>query len=346
MKTKEQFISQYLEYRSDDVEQADKLINILSSYITESWFETPLDLERILQVVRTYREENISNSFGKRCEATAPILEMLSAANWGLHEIQILASVIGHTPHHKISKDLMQEAFDVLDDEFYDSEYYEATKLIFYFNLSLRLLRAKYYENIDLQDVNNTFDDCVESALSICETMNFITYRTILLVRKALFYGNCKKITEGLDALETLGDKKWIKATQDEMVEFLYRMGDRLTTPLFNFMVGYQIKRRRKELGVSTIDFADAIGSSPTAVNEFERGDKGVRGTRLCEIAKLLQTDIAYLYGDLSKRPVNTITDIKVHTACNLMSNLSDIDKDFILGFLRDFIKLNNKKNK
>jgi len=153
-----------------------------------------------------------------------------------------------------------------------------------------------------------------------------------------VFDGDCEKIAEYLDALDATTKSKLGQTAQNETIEFLHHLGDKITKPLLNLLTGYQIKRRRKELGINTMDFADALGSSQTVVNGFERGARGIGGSRLYKISKILNVDMAYFYGDTSKTQPNTITDITTHTINQLILTLPEEDKEYLLDFTRGFI--------
>jgi len=43
------------------------------------------------------------------------------------------------------------------------------TKLHFYFNFTLRLLRSRYYDNTDPADIQDKFDRFMQRAVSFCE---------------------------------------------------------------------------------------------------------------------------------------------------------------------------------
>ena len=69
-------------------------------------------------------------------------------------------------------------------------------------------------------------------------------------------------------------------------------MGTRYQAITFGYTDNVILKKRRKELGISTLDFAGAIGTTQTVVNYFERGNKGVGSPRLYKIAKVLSVDV------------------------------------------------------
>jgi len=339
--SKDFFINKFLRISSNDYDKLDEIIHSMERYISENEYDAQLEL--ILHTFLTIKKAHVSSCFDQICGVASHVFELLKVIDWSLVELHVLTTVIGYTTCYKTSVDFTKEALDVLDDEFHDHKDCEKIKGRLYLNLSIKLLRARYYDEEDPRKIELLFGQCIDSAIPICEKYGKTTLKILLLVRKALFDGDCKKISEYLDILELQDNNAEIEMIKDDIVEFLHLLGDRITTPLLNFLIGHQIKKRRTELGMSTLDFADAIGTSQTVVNGFERGDKGVGGPRLCKISKVLNIDIAYFYGDVSKAQTNTVTDITVHTLSQLVSALPEDDKEYILDFTRNFIKHKNK---
>jgi len=342
MRTKEYFINEFLKFT--DKENVDEYISCLEAYISENEYD--MQLELILYAYQKYKINDIENCYEKACEVVAPVFDLLKNTEWGWLEIQVLASVIGNVPHYTMGEALMNKAFKILDNEFIDHENHEYTKLRFYFNFSWRLLRARYYDNANPADIQAKFDRYFQQAISLCEKYDYITVRTVLLVRQAIFYGDSKKILEYLDALKVTGDKMWLRTTKDEVVEYFQRLGGKATIDLKNLIVGWQIYKRRKELGMSIEDLADAIDApSIKTMYVYERGVRGVGSERLCKIAEALGVDMSYFYGGPDTEPANITTDIATHKMGKLMSQMSEKEKEYLLDNARGLIKLHKKKD-
>jgi len=336
--TKEYFINEFLEF--DDKENVNEYISRLEAYISENEYD--MQLELILCYYRGIKADDIENCYEKAFEIVAPVFELLEAADWGWLEIQVLASVIGRVPHYTMGDQLMKKAFGILDNEFTSQEYYEYTKFRFYMNFSLRLLRARYYDSADPADIQAKFDQCVQKAISYCEKKGYIVHRTVLLVREAIFYKDSEKILEYIDALKATGDKMWLGTTKDEVVEYFKCLGGKVTTDLKNLIVGWQIRKRREELGMTISDLADAIEAlKPETLGWYERGIRGVGAARLCKIAEALNVDISYFYGGTSTEAANTTTDIPTHKMGQFMFQMSEKEKEFLLEVAKGLIKCN-----
>ena len=83
----------------------------------------------------------------------------------------------------------------------------------------------------------------------------------------------------------------------DKLVEI-----DRAPNPIDRH-VGLRIRMRRKELGISQERLADSIGLTFQQVQKYERAAKRVSASKLWEMARALNTSIAYFYEGLSETP-------------------------------------------
>jgi len=345
MQSKEHFINAFYGVESRDIAALNSLIGDIETYLIEE--DSDIQLKLILHTLYAYVADNTADDFKKCCEAAAPIIEILRKGEWELLELDILVSVLGYIASYSLTVELAQKALSILSKKFANIKHYELKRLRAYFNLSQRLLRAKCFDKVNPQELKAFFDQCVNSAIAICEKKGLTTLKTVLRVRIAVFYGAYNDILNGLKALEDTKDESWIKAAKDEVAGYLYHIDSdsKLSTKMHNFVVGHQIRRRRMERGMSTLDFADAIGSSQSAVNEFERGAKGVRGKRLQDIAKILDVDISYLHGDIKKKSADVVTDDKTQTINHLLSNMCDAEKQHVLDFICSFIKYGRAMN-
>lgn len=85
-------------------------------------------------------------------------------------------------------------------------------------------------------------------------------------------------------------------------------MSDHTPNPV-DLHVGGMIRARRKILGVSQERLADDLGLTFQQVHKYERGANRVSASKLYEIAKSLQTSIAYFFEGLVDPTVGKIGD-------------------------------------
>ncbi|HEY8573458.1 helix-turn-helix transcriptional regulator [Phenylobacterium sp.] len=65
--------------------------------------------------------------------------------------------------------------------------------------------------------------------------------------------------------------------------------------------VGLRIRMRRKELGVSQEKLAESIGLTFQQVQKYERASNRVSASKLWEMARALNTSVAYFYEGLGE---------------------------------------------
>lgn len=65
--------------------------------------------------------------------------------------------------------------------------------------------------------------------------------------------------------------------------------------------VGLRIRMRRKELGVSQEKLAESIGLTFQQVQKYERAANRVSASKLWEMARALETSVAYFYEGLAE---------------------------------------------
>lgn len=63
--------------------------------------------------------------------------------------------------------------------------------------------------------------------------------------------------------------------------------------------VGLRIRMRRKELGISQEKLAEALGLTFQQVQKYERAANRISASKLWEVARALQTNVAYFYEGL-----------------------------------------------
>ena len=79
---------------------------------------------------------------------------------------------------------------------------------------------------------------------------------------------------------------------------------DRTPNPV-DLHVGLRIRLRRKELGVSQEKLADSIGLTFQQIQKYERAANRVSASKLWEMARALDTSIAYFFEGLGDAAIN-----------------------------------------
>jgi len=348
MMSKNHLISEFYNIRGNDIAKMDKLIAEIEANISKK--EPDAQLQLLIHSLEAHKEELSGSNFATICKTVTPILDILQHIVWGLLEIDVLSFSINHIESYQLTIELMKKAIALLDSKYNRDEHTAARRFLFYFNISLRLLRAKFYDALtpeEFENLEELFEHCINQAISICEEKSsfngFITYRTVLLTRQAIFHGNADKVLECIHALRNGDDKAWLKTTSDEVVEYCKFMGRNVTTTMKNFMVGYLMKKRRVEIGMTTAELADAVGASQTNINEIERGANGVSGKRLIAVAQVLGVEASYFLGNT--QPQNSVQDITTHKLLQLMQQMNKQQKEFVYNMAKQFMQVTNGKD-
>ena len=78
----------------------------------------------------------------------------------------------------------------------------------------------------------------------------------------------------------------------------------------FYIEMGKRISQRRKKLGMSQEELAEAAGVSPQLMSTAERGTKAIRPENLYKISKALGVSADYLLtGEIANEDLNIISD-------------------------------------
>jgi transcriptional regulator with XRE-family HTH domain len=68
--------------------------------------------------------------------------------------------------------------------------------------------------------------------------------------------------------------------------------------------IGRRLRERRMALGMSQAELAEGLGISFQQVQKYESGANRISGSRLWDIASILQTPVSYFFEGLEEAPV------------------------------------------
>lgn len=85
--------------------------------------------------------------------------------------------------------------------------------------------------------------------------------------------------------------------------------------------MGHRILSRRKELGLSQLKLAQAMGVSMAAVSLWEKGKTSITSDKLLKLSELLQCDVQWLLNGNTEKPKYTLTRENGETLFDSMSN-------------------------
>ncbi|STE84226.1 putative transcriptional repressor of cell division inhibition protein [Escherichia coli] len=85
--------------------------------------------------------------------------------------------------------------------------------------------------------------------------------------------------------------------------------------------MGHRILSRRKELGLSQLKLAQAMGVSMAAVSLWEKGKTSITSDKLLKLSELLQCDVQWLLNGNTEKSKYTLTRENGETLFDSMSN-------------------------
>ena len=327
--TKKSLIGEYHELDTTQSKVVEKLLKKIKNYLED---QTDDDLVFISQYLDVILAENDCLGFDKCCELATPIFDKLLSSDddWTFKELHTLSMLFGYRKEYAKSYELFQEATDILaDEEYADDPDYKATYNAMNYNITLRMLRARYCEpDVNQAELEAAFERSYNHVMKICKAKDS-PLQYVLLVRRGIFENDITKVEEGLFKLLDEGGKKLHKTTKDEIVEFLGYMSDEMSKPLADFLQGQRIRARRIELGMTPVDLAAALDTDQNTVNAIERGGMSVSIERLRKLIKILDTTSEYIIGVDDKLRDSDLFTVKFK-AC--MENSTEEDRELVIS--------------
>jgi len=328
--TKEMLIERFMALKSTESTKMDKLIFRINSFLSK---QPDTDLTIILCLLKARRADNHCHSFEHCCDIAAPIFEILeNTTSWGYLELFVLSSaIIYHADFNKVAA-LFQEALDVLDlDEHASNLKCKSIRAALHCNFTYRINRAKYYDaDMSSPLLKKLFEKSYDHAMEVFERINS-PLKHALVVRRGIHENNLEMAKT---ALAEIDDSKIRNYLKDELMEFIVEMDGDLNTQFYNYLQGYQIRKRRVELGISAADLAEALGWDEALLTAIERGTDGASIRRLRMITRELKVSLDYLYGDEDVKFEGEL-DTFMYAVKAYTHNASDAAKDSILKMVK-----------
>jgi len=327
-----------------DVKKTNMLVEDIEAYLSVN--EDDTEMYCVLQILLVYKIEYEQGDFETCRNMAKSIVEyFLNANRLSFVEIAVVSMVIVYTTSHVIAFDLAQKAIDMLDNEHAKERTKENIRWMMQYNMTYRLQRAISFEikdplkqEAELAELKKSFFRYWNLAMDTCIEHELTGPRKVLETRKAIVDGDCDLIFEKLAAFDkkTKADKLLVRTTTDEVVEYLYHCGKALSIKQRNWLVGAQIRKRRTQLGMTTDNLADVLKIDRMNFNRIERGETSARPERLYDIAKALNVEITYFYGNVSDKP---ITDAALQKMSLILQDAPEELKGLIVDMAEKLVK-------
>lgn len=335
--TKETLVKSFLSLESTATKECDKLITRIETFAST---KPDTELTLIVNLLKATRADNKLLKFEDCCAIAAPVFEILdNTTHWGYIECYVLTIAIGYCYDFDRTYALFQEAIDVLDsDDYVNDSRYKSLRTNLHINLTLRIARARYYDlTLKYDRLQGLFKQSYDYMMETFKRKN-LPQQYVLEARRGIFENNMKLVEAALNKLAEIKERKWYRVTKDEIMESLLIMGDvEISKPLSRLLIGFQIRKRRNELGITVEGLADMTGFEETTITAIERAAEGVSLQRLNKIARALQVDISYFCGDESGIRARK-TDKFIQSMETLMHDATDEDRNFIYSMAKSYI--------
>jgi len=333
--TKEILISEYFTTRLAERERWKELIHRLEIYLEDN-FDNQLSL--ILASMQIREEDLTSNCFDKCCDMAVPLFERFERMlECDILELSILCSTINYNKNYKRSLLLAEKGFEISYalEQKGNPDAWKARAMIS-INLTMRLVRARFVDidpakqGADLAEIKKEFKRHLKLGRDVLTEPKHKVMKLVLNIREALFNRNCDDICDGLFKLKKAKEVVWLKALEDEVMDYLFHFRMLLSTEQINLLVGLRIRRRRQELSLSLDDFSEEMAMERTSIIKVENGTVGLHTPKLFLAADLLGVGITYFYGDPQKKLYETEEDRFAHKISLAMRNSTDNEKELL----------------
>ncbi|MCL1925247.1 MAG: helix-turn-helix transcriptional regulator [Defluviitaleaceae bacterium] len=323
-------------------EEIYKIENKIKDFLKENGKDEQLEDSLIITNMRSemISSEKVIKSGATRIEAIDPIVERLkNKSNWDKYDLFFSLTVIGNTKTYEIALELIEKA---LKSEHINDN----NKIVICTNMSLRLLIAKYKEQVDLKKVTEEFNKFVDFGLELCKInedyyYNF-TLNLVLTIRRNLFDGDEAEIRTNLKTLKAVRPVFILMRSEyHELRAFLSRS---IEKSLKNQKLGKNLREFREERGITLADLADLLGISSTHLADYEKGFKNTPVVYIYKISKILGYTIEEIFNGV-KETSESSKERKVKTLAKLASQVSEEEVDLLINAVTEINKIINNRH-
>ena len=321
----------------------------LMSYLKDEGYDPQIsDALAILEIDIIESEQN---DFEASQELAIPILERLSDLDkWNLFDFRIFAAVVDYADTYDQVLFLAEEALQRLE-EYSHEGLYTSIKLCIHVNITHRLLRTKYFDEIDpvsLDRLEGIFSGHFNSVMAICETRHFPLHKAMVMIRKGLFYKDYALANEGFLYLKASGEDELYKSMQDEVKEYkLYVDELKSSKKEFDFVVGKNIRKLRHSRKMTIEDLAVVLDRTDNAIGLIERGERGTTSYNVCKLAAFFNVPISVFYDETAVvPPVSDYKDAQIQKLVGFAKILPEDVLDSIIQIVKAMLRAFQKNAK
>ena len=248
-----------------------------------------------LRMVKILEIESKHDDFEASSDIAALMLDrLIEADEWDFYDLRILAQIIDYAETYDFTLLLAKDAFKRLED-FAHEEKYARVKAALYVNVTARLLRATIYEMDDLQPakaLQDAFKKYTKEGVAFCDKHNLNIHRDVINIRQGIFFKDPVSVDIGFISLKDAGELEVYRMMQDTASEYNYYSELSISKRQFNEIVGKNVRKKRKSLGLRMVDVAELIGVTTPAIALMERGERSITGHNLVKMAYIFKVPV------------------------------------------------------
>ncbi|MCL1936398.1 MAG: hypothetical protein FWF57_08525 [Defluviitaleaceae bacterium] len=198
------------------------------NYIKENGADK--QIEDFLIFLELHEEEAKHNDFKKLYKMAEPLLDRLTYLDsWDKVDIELLSVAIAYTETYEQAILLFKQAFREIEKYRDNQKYFVNIKSSYYSNTPLRLVRAKRHDlkhtvyKVEAQnaELDSIFDELFEEAIKFFDENNFPIHKSVIIIRKGIFYNDIELINMGLSQLKEKGEHKLHEIMLKDVEDFL-----------------------------------------------------------------------------------------------------------------------------
>jgi len=317
--------------------------------------EADPQIEDALRILQMYKVEYFDNDLKTGCRLVAPVFErLMNMEEWGIYDILLAAIVVGHAKTYKHTYSFAEDILERLE-KYSGERWYVGTQLAIHVNVVLRLVNAKYFdlENSDaleeLGELEDMFLKHTNAGLALCKGRKYVIQKAMFVVRKGLFYKDDDRVNEAFRLLSDNGELEMYRVMRHEIRQYEYVTELTITRKQYDIMIGHSIRELRLDRDMTTEELAELLDVSPWSLGQFERGERGMSGLIIRQLADIfgVSTDVLY-NGPYSVSLESDYHEKQLQKLLAYARKLTEDETDYLLTNVKSLLKLNRgeKRNR
>jgi len=274
-------------------------------------------------------------------EICAPMYDrLLKTDQWDLYDVRLLAATIGYARTFTRLRELAEKALEKLEEHSHEERYIRL-KLVIHVNSINRMLRAKYFDCDNLvpsKELDEMFNEYVDEVMSICNRHHYPVHKAVTVIRMGLFYQNNNLANEGFEMLSETGAEEVYRMMKEDAEEFSFFTGIRMSKKQLNLIIGDNVRKKRREFGMTLEDVSKALNLTNANIGFIERGERGATSYNLLRLSHLFGVNIDYFYTGVEAALPPEIAHRKAQLKKldSFVKGLSDSQLDFMITMAKN----------